>query len=189
MQRFHQFLFIAALLALCWLLMMAVHELGHVIGALATGGNVQRVVLHPLGISRTDVFPNPHPSVVVWLGPILGCVIPTIAWRLLPHRMKTTRGMAMYFAGFCLVANGAYIAIGSFDRVGDCGVMLQTGSPLWTLCGFGAITIPLGLYVWHRLGSIRGFLADPTLIGAHTTYLLLISLWIIVVGELVFFTG
>jgi hypothetical protein len=41
-----------------------------------TGGTVERVVLHPLSISRTDVSPNPHPVAVVWLGPIVGSVVP-----------------------------------------------------------------------------------------------------------------
>ena len=67
MQRFHQLIFVASLLALSWFAMMAVHELGHVVGALVTGGVVERVVLHPLTISRTDVSPNPEPSIVVWL--------------------------------------------------------------------------------------------------------------------------
>jgi hypothetical protein len=51
MERFHQLLFIVSLVALSWFAMMAVHELGHVVGAVVTGGNVERVVLHPLTIS------------------------------------------------------------------------------------------------------------------------------------------
>lgn len=90
--------------------MMAVHEFGHVIGALVTGGSVERVVLRPLTISRTDVSRNPHPGVVVWLGPILGCGIPVVVWRLIPRGMTIVRNIAMFFAGFCLLANGAYIA-------------------------------------------------------------------------------
>jgi predicted Zn-dependent protease len=38
-----------------WLGMQAVHELGHVLGAWWTDGDVSRVVLHPLSISRTDL--------------------------------------------------------------------------------------------------------------------------------------
>lgn len=158
MQRIHQFIFVVSLLALSWFLMMAVHEFGHVIGALSTGGTIKRVVLHPLTISRTDVLPNPQPSIVVWLGPILGCAIPATVWWIIPQRFSVARNIAMFFAGFCLLANGAYIAVGSFDRVGDCGVMLQNGSPFWTLLLFGILTIPLGFYLWHRLGSVIQFL-------------------------------
>lgn len=163
--------------------MMAVHELGHVVGALTTGGNVERVVLHPLFISRTDVAPNPTPSIVVWLGPILGCVIPPLVWWLLPRRFSVTRNIALFFTGFCLLANGAYIAFGAFDRVGDCGVMLQHGSPLWTLLFFGALTIPLGFYVWHRLGSVKHFLADPALVDPKVAYTMLAALVLMLLIE------
>jgi hypothetical protein len=173
MQRFHQLIFVASLLAISWFAMMVVHELGHVIGALTTGGAVERVMLHPLTISRTDVSPNPNPSIVVWLGPILGCIIPAAIWWCIPHRYASARNIAAFFAGFCLLANGAYIAIGSFDRVGDCGVMLQHGSPLWTLLAFGLVTIPLGFYLWHRLGSVRQFIADPSLVDPIVAYTLL----------------
>jgi len=137
---------------------------------LVTGGTVERVVLHPLTISRTDVSPNPSPLAVVWLGPILGCVIPVLAWWLVPKRLTIIRSVALFFAGFCLLANGAYIAIGSFDRVGDCGVMLQHGSPIWSLLAFGLVTIPLGFYFWHQLGSLKGFLSDPSLVDPSVVY-------------------
>src|SRR5208337_624939 len=72
MNRLHQVLLIGTFLPLCWMAMMAVHELGHVVAAVATGGKVEKVVLHPLMISRTDVSPNPSPLIVVWAGPIVG---------------------------------------------------------------------------------------------------------------------
>ena len=173
MKRFHQLVFVISLLALCWFAMMAFHELGHVIGALITGGTVEQVVLYPLTISRTDVSPNPSPLTVVWFGPIFGCVVPMACSLLVPRRLTSVRNIAVFFAGFCLLANGSYIAFGSLDRVGDCGVMLQNGSPLWTLLLFGAVTIPMGLYVWHRLGSVRQFFADPSIVDSRVAYALL----------------
>jgi len=183
MQRFHQLVFVTSLLALSWFAMMAVHEFGHVVGALTTGGIVERVVLHPLTISRTDVSPNPQPSIVVWLGPILGCVIPAVVWCLIPKRYSVGRRIALFFAGFCLLANGAYIGIWAIDRVGDCGVMLQHGSPLWTLVLFGALTVSLGFYSWHRLGSVKQFLTDPSLVDPAVGYILLGSLVVLLILE------
>jgi hypothetical protein len=61
-----------------------------------------------------------------------------------------------FFAGFCLVANGLYIGLGSFGRVGDCGEMLRHGSPPWHLWLFGAITVPAGFWLWHGLGPAFG---------------------------------
>lgn len=183
MRQFHKLLFAMCVLALSWLGMMAVHELGHVVGAMVTRGSVERVVLHPLSISRTDVSPNPVPGVVVWLGPILGCVIPLLVWMSIARRFRFGRGLAMFFAGFCLLANGAYISIGSFDRVGDCGVMLQTGSPPWTLLAFGVVTIPAGFFMWHRIGSLQQFLESTTLGNARLNSVLLATLGGVVVVE------
>ena len=180
MQRFHQILFVSCLIALSWLGMMAVHEMGHVMGAIATGARVERVLLHPLAISRTDVSPasNRYPNIVVWLGPIIGCALPLFAWLLIPQRATVARHALMFFAGFCLIANGCYIGIGAFDGVGDAGVMVESGSPLWTLFIFGVITTSLGLLTWHRLGSPKKFFADPSLIQSKEAYLILAMLLI-----------
>ena len=62
-----------------------------------------------------------------------------------------------FFAGFCLVANGTYIACGSFDGIGDCGQMLRHGSPIWQLWLFGAVSVPIGFWIWHRQGTHFGF--------------------------------
>ncbi len=67
---------LVSVLWLSWLSMMLVHEVGHVVGAWSTGGRLQRVVWHPAVISRTDVWPNPHPVIEVWAGPVIGSLIP-----------------------------------------------------------------------------------------------------------------
>lgn len=170
MHRLHQIVFVVCLAALSWLAMMAVHELGHVLGALLTGGSVERVVLHPLTISRTDVSPNPHPAIVVWLGPIVGCLLPLMLSTVVPRRFVVARNIGRCFAGFCLIANGAYISVGSFDRVGDCGEMLRTGTPLWGMLVFGAVTIVWGMSLWHSLGSVKQFLGDSSLVTPRMTY-------------------
>jgi len=53
MNRFFQTLLVVSAVGFSWLGMMAVHELGHVVHLLLSGGTVQYVVLHPLKISYT----------------------------------------------------------------------------------------------------------------------------------------
>jgi len=97
MQRFHQFLFALSLVALSWFAMMAVHELGHVVGAIVTGGTIQQVILHPLTISRTDVSPNPSSAIVVWLGPVVGCIPPLTVFAVVPQSLTVVRNVARFF--------------------------------------------------------------------------------------------
>jgi hypothetical protein len=156
MNRHHQLLLIGTLLPLCWLLMQVVHEAGHILAAWATGGEIARVVLHPLAISRTDMAMNPWPLLVVWAGPLVGVLIPVLTLTVFKLARLPLRYPVRFFAGFCLIANGAYIGIGSFSGVGDAGEMLRHGAPMWCLLMFGAITLPSGLFLWHGLGRYFG---------------------------------
>jgi hypothetical protein len=156
MKRFHQLLLIGTFLPLCWLGMQAVHELGHVACALATGGTVTRVVLHPLTISRTDTAGSLHPLLVVWAGPVVGVAAPLALLAACKAARLKAGYLVRFFAGTCLIANGGYIAAGSFVRIGDAGDMIREGSPIWPLWLFGLITVPLGLYLWNGLGPSFG---------------------------------
>jgi hypothetical protein len=184
MNRLHQCLLLASVLLLSWLGMMAVHEFGHVVGAWLTGGTVTRVVLHPLAISRTDVSPNPHPRIVVWMGPLLGCLLPLAAFGLAQAVRLPGAYLLRFFAGFCLIANGAYIGVGSFDRVGDAGDMLRHGSPTWQLWLFGAVAVPGGLLLWHRLGPHFGLGKAAGRVSRRAAWVCLLALAVLVVAEL-----
>src|SRR4051794_14452795 len=109
MRRLHQCILVASVLPLSWLGMMAVHELGHVLGAWLTGGAVSKVVLHPLTISRTELSHNPHPLLVTWAGPVLGVLLPLLALGVAAAVRMPGVYLLRFFAGFCLIANGAYI--------------------------------------------------------------------------------
>lgn len=150
--RNYQIILIIATFLACWLGMQAVHELGHVLGAMVTGGSVSKVVLHPLTISRTDLHNNPSPLLVVWMGPVLGVLLPVLLWLII-HLLRWRAAFVFrFFAGFCLITNGLYIGFGSFDNIGDCQVMLKNGSKEWQLWLFGLVTVPCGFWLWHNQG-------------------------------------
>ena len=183
--RWHQVVLILSTLVGSWLGMQIVHEFGHVLGGWLTGGQVARVVLHPLTISRTDWAHDPNPLVEVWAGPILGVLLPLACWALFCRR----RGVYLvrFFAGFCCIANGAYIAGGSFDRLGDAGDLLRLGSPIWLLWLFGILTIPLGLWLWHRQGPHFGLGSARGRVSVRAAYGTLISVIILTILEILFF--
>lgn len=145
-------LLIAIFPLLCWLAMQTVHEAGHILAAWATGGQVTDLVLHPLAISRTDVAPNPRPLIVAWAGPLTGAFAPLLAHGLIRRATGGDRGILFpFFAGFCLIANGAYLGVGVFDSVGDAGDLSRLGVPNWVLVLFGICTIPAGIWMWDGL--------------------------------------
>lgn len=188
MQRLPQFVLIASTLVGSWLGMQAIHEAGHVIGAHWTNAEVTRVVLHPLTISRTDLGVNPHPLIVVWAGPVFGVIAPLVMWALAVAVNYSGRFVLRFFAGFCLIANGTYIGVGSFEGIGDCGQMLREGSPMWQLWLFGLVTTPVGLLLWHNegrrfdLGAAKGQVDRAVALGSLVTSLLLVVL-ALMVGE------
>jgi hypothetical protein len=184
-----QIILIASTLLGSWLGMQAIHESGHVVGARLTGGRVERVVLHPLTISRTDLRENPDPLQVAWAGPVFGVVAPLLAWGVAAALRMPGAFVLRFFAGFCLIANGLYIGVGSFQAIGDCGDLLRHGAPVWHLWLFGALTAPAGLWLWHQqgphfgLGTAKGRVhrgvAYATLVGCVA----LLTLGFIIGGE------
>ena len=185
-RRGDQCLLIATLLPLCWLSMMAVHEGGHLLCALITKGQVTSVVLHPLAISRTDVMPNPWPLIVCWGGPIVGCIAPLIGWwtcRILCVRFAF---LARFFSAFCLIANGAYIGMGSFEGIGDAGELLRLGMSPMSLRGFGLLAVSSGFFIWHGTGADFGFGPDARPIDPAASKVTGILLIVIIVLELLF---
>ena len=170
---------IVSLALLSWLAMQGVHEFGHVVGAWWTGGTVNKVILYPTVISRTDIGSNPRPLVVVWAGPLLGSLLPLALWGAVVALRWRAAFLLRFFAGFCLIANGAYIGGGSFSRAGDAGDMLRHGAPLWHLWLFGIAATAAGLLLWNRLGKYFGFGKDATPISEKLSLCCLVALVIV----------
>ena len=156
MKRIEQLILIVTFIGFSWLAMQAVHELGHVLGAWITGAEVSKVALHPCIIARTDIGLNPHPLVVVWAGPVVGVTLPLLAFLVAKVCWFPGAYLFRFFAGFCLVSNGVYIAFGPSTGGADTGVMILHGSPRWLMVFFGLPAAALGLYLWHRQGAHFG---------------------------------
>lgn len=142
--------------AASWLAMMVVHESGHVLAAWASGGRVARVVLHPLSFSRTDLAENPHPLFVVWGGPVWGSALPIVVWLAARTFRLRLAFLLRFFAGFCVIANGAYLASATVVPVGDSEDLLLLGAPLWAIAVPGLAAFAGGLATMNRLGPHFG---------------------------------
>ena len=168
-----------------WLAMMAVHEAGHVLHAWLSRGRVERVVLHPLGISRTDVRPNPRPHFVAWGGAVWGCALPLAAWLAARSARLRIAYLFRFFAGFCLIVNGAYLGAGVVHPVGDAADLLRHGTPAWILGLFGVTAIALGLWIWHGLGRHFGLGDDTHLVDRRDAVLMLVASLVLAAAEIV----
>lgn len=170
-----------------WLMMQAVHESGHALAALLSGGRIARVVLHPLAISRTDVEPNPHPLPVVWSGPLFGAFAPLALWWVLRRRASiAVRWLLPVFAGFCLVANGGYLLTALWSPAGDTADLLRLGCPVRLVAVVGVMLFVAGFAVWHGLGSgfgLRTLLANA---GDRLAWLLAITTVVVAALEATF---
>jgi hypothetical protein len=91
--------------------------------------------------------------------------------------------MLQFFAGFCLIANGAYIGIGSLGKIGDAGEMLRHGSPIWLLWLFGAVCSSFGLFLWNGLGPHFGLGAAAGKVNHRAAYASCGMLLITVIAE------
>jgi hypothetical protein len=140
-----------------WLAMMALHELGHMLHAVISGGRVVDISLPLIGFSQTIVQPNPGKLFVVWGGQIWGGALPSIACVGVRLFRKRVPAIFTFFAGFCLIANGVYVGVGWMRSAGDAGDMLRLGTPLWIMIAFGIVCVVGGLAMWHRLGRVTDF--------------------------------
>ena len=185
-RRIDQALLIGTFIPLCWLSMMAVHEGGHFLCALMTNGQVTAVVLHPLAISRTDVLPNPKPLVVCWGGPVFGCFVPLAAWQIFRMLSPGFAFLVRFFAGFCCIANGTYISVGSLEGIRDAGELLRLGMSPGLLWGFGCLAVPTGFLIWHGTGAHFGFGPHAKPVDPVASRLTAVVLLAVVALELLF---
>ena len=131
---------------------MAVHELGHVLSAWLGGADVVSVELRPWALSHTIIANSDAPMRDVWLGPIVGVVLPVVLYGLAWRRPRLGPALG-FFAGFCCVANGVYLGVGWIGPYGDTKTLIDLGSGVAPMFGFGLVSCGMGFFLWHRLGN------------------------------------
>lgn len=144
----------AAALVACYvsfIAMEAVHEFGHVFHAWLTGTQVVDVSIPLLGFSATRVGAGNYETFIVAGGPTWGVAIPVLACGLAYFFAQNVPEPLKFFAGFCLIANGLYLALGCGLPATDAGKLVRMRFSIITLVGLGIFATAAGLLIWHRL--------------------------------------
>ena len=106
----------------------------------------------PVTLSRTEVEFNKAPRFVAWGGFIWGIAVPLgvlAAFRAFGSRYFF---LPQFFAGFCLVANGAYMTAGAVWQIGDSADLLKHGESKALLVVLGTLLTAAGFWAWNGLG-------------------------------------
>jgi hypothetical protein len=188
--RVWQAMLMISTLLFSWLGMMLIHEFGHVLFAWLSGGAVARVVLAPLEFSRTDLQKNPHPLFVACGGALVGSVLPILV--LASWRKVRVRGWYIwqFLSGFCLIANGIYLAVVCFfPNAADPGDLMREGCPRWVLILFGVVAFPCGLFLWNGLGVHFGLGKGQGRVDRLVAIVVLVLLMAMIVVEVATYAG
>jgi hypothetical protein len=102
-------------------------------------------------MSQTIVDPDPDPRLVTEGGPTWGVAIPVLACALARVIRRRVPEPLKFFAGFCLIANGVYMAVGRMWRNTDAGDLVRMNVPLTAIIAYGVAATLFGLAIWHRL--------------------------------------
>ena len=134
--------------------MVLVHEFGHVVGLWVSGGAVDYVQVSPIDFGFTARARDPHPLFVTWAGPLLGSAFPVAILLVVIVAAPRWIVPALMLAVVAFLANGTYLAIGVFSRVGDAGDLMRRGMLAWVLVAVGAPLVGAGVYLASFLRSV-----------------------------------
>lgn len=181
-QIFHRVILWFSVVSLSWLFMQVVHELGHISAAWITGGTIALIDLHPLHISHTLVSPNPQPVIVIWAGPLVGILLPVALYLGLRKSFQNKIHFIRFFAGFCLIANGAYLGSAAIEAVGDARDLMIANVPIYLPIAFATLTVPSGFLLWNHQGACFGIGKNGRIISLResTIAALTLIIWLIV---------
>jgi len=139
-------LYFAVVLITAWCVMLLAHEAGHLLGGYLSGATLREFELRPWKLPYSLHNPNPHPLITLWAGPVLGVVGPLLVLAI------WSTAVTRLIAGFCLLANGVYLAVGGLtgDRFLDTAQLLEAGASPLAIGLYCLITCGGGYLVFRR---------------------------------------
>ncbi|MGL6196180.1 MAG: M50 family metallopeptidase [Thermoguttaceae bacterium] len=176
-----------SVLAFCWFSMQVLHEFGHCVAAWLCGGKVERIVLHPMTFSRTDLLENPSPIFTLLGGVIGGVMIPLAVLGVWKMINLPALHVARFWTGFCFIANGAYVGF-DFSTTGptDAGELISHGVNRLFLVLLGSVFVSFGLLLWNGQAKKFGFGKEPQPVSSRLAYAMLLLTILIIIVEVAY---
>ena len=173
--------------ALAYNVSMALHELGHAVGLVLSGGQVAHITLNPFCWCWTWYATNPRPIVTAWSGVVVGVLFALLPCIALATFGRRTPRLFVLLGIVALAANGIYLLDGVLSNVGDGADIVDLGAPRLLPITVGAILV-LAAALWFilvqpKIGipSSASFPRRTALLcGGIGTYLVLMMLYVAV---------
>ncbi len=133
-----------------------IHEFGHGINVLATGGSIGRISISPLSWSYISYAGGGEARATTWGGFLWETILPLLIFLGLWCIKSRASFWALLLAMVALATTAIYMLVGAFLDIGDAGFLVRVGLPTWPFVAIGAGLLLLCLLLALPLGTLLG---------------------------------
>ncbi len=158
MKCFQQMLIVLGIFVFSYNLSNLIHESGHALNAVLTGGSLNKITMSPLSWCYASTSGG-NKIFVTWGGFLWQTIVPT-ALLILLWRFKSRLSLfALFLVLVSFAVSGIYMITGALAGIGDGGNLVRYGIPPFILLTVGSILLlcclPLSLLMGVLLGLGR----------------------------------
>ncbi len=156
MKTFQRFLIVLGAYVFAYNASSIMHELGHALAVIATGGEVSFIEVSPFSWSYTHYISDPEPMATSWGGFLWGTMIGVFTFLILWIVRSRLSLFGAVFAVTSLAYAGIYMLVGAVLRIGDSAALMWMGIPQAVLIAIGGMLLLLVLPLILPLGVLLG---------------------------------
>ncbi len=132
-----------------------IHESGHALNAVLTGGSLNKITMSPLSWCYASTSGG-NETFVVWGGFLWQTIVPTVVLLLLWYFKSRLSLYALFLVLVSFGASGVYMIAGAVAGVGDGGSLVRYGVPPFLLLTVGSVLLLFCLALSLPMGVLLG---------------------------------
>lgn len=156
MKTFQRFLIVLGVFVFAYNASTIIHELGHALTLVATGGEVDFIEVSPFSWSYAHYTSDPEPMATSWGGFLWETVFGLFAFFVLWIAKSRLSLFGVVLAIASLAGTGIYMLVGAVLRIGDSAALIRMGVPPSALIVIGSFLLLLVLPLILPLGVLLG---------------------------------